>query len=236
MLRGVSEPFHNAPKIFRPFSKAFNSHLSNLSNRRPPPNITFPLLKERNGIDRRKSSFISRLLLFFRSKKPTNNHGSPTGTTKKISRKERERRRKGGGKELARNLRKQKHSGTTSFTSFFSRFLSTRKRNIQEHLSGCATFDRESGLVILQSPASPRYVIARAPSKQPRSQGSIKCVHSHDLHSEYGIAGTARGCDSCAWLSTAFTCGQTQNDRTSSKIHRCLLFVIRSIEEGLQYL
>lgn len=120
MLRGVSEPFHNAPKIFRPFSKAFNSHLSNLSNRRPPPNITFPLLKERNGIDRRKSSFISRLLLFFRSKKPTNNHGSPTGTTKKISRKERERRRKGGGKELARNPRKQKHSGTTSFTSFFS--------------------------------------------------------------------------------------------------------------------
>lgn len=101
MLRGVSEPFHNAPKIFRPFSKAFNSHLSNLSNRRPPPNITFPLLKERNGIDRRKSSFISRLLLFFRSKKPTNNHGSPkTGTTKKISRKERERRRKGGGKGI----------------------------------------------------------------------------------------------------------------------------------------
>lgn len=96
MLRGVSEPFHNAPKIFRPFSKAFNSHLSNLSNRRPPPNITFPLLKERNGIDRRKSSFISRLLLFFVPRnQPTTTVRQQEQRKKSLEKREREEEREG---------------------------------------------------------------------------------------------------------------------------------------------
>lgn len=50
---------------------------------------------------------------------------------------------------------------------FFIRISESEETIGWEHSSGCAIFDRESGLVILQSLV--RYVIVRAPSIQPRS-------------------------------------------------------------------
>lgn len=115
MLRSVSEPFHNAPKMFKPFSKAFNSHPRSLESQTlARAKITVPLL-EQNGVDRCKSSFMRASYFFpLRSKEPTT---VCQQEQRNLSKREIEREGERNWRAI-RNPRKQKHTGTTSFTSF----------------------------------------------------------------------------------------------------------------------
>lgn len=199
---------HNAPKIYYTVLSQSFQQLSGISRiAYPGERSPFPSWNK-NGIDAVNHRSCRTSYIFFPPKEPT----EFANTSNEISKKEegREKRNSRSRNIDIRNPRKQKHSGTcTGFTSFS--FLYSEERQTFRNIYPVALHSIEN-LVSLFCNRSPRYVIARAPSKQPRSQGSIKCVHSHDLHSEYGIAGTAHRLVRVAfnrdgWL---LPCGQRQ--------------------------
>lgn len=199
---------HNAPKIYYTVLSQSFQQLSGISRiAYPGERSPFPSWNK-NGIDAVNHRSCRTSYIIFPPKEPT----EFANTSNEISKKEegREKRNSRSRNIDIRNPRKQKHSGTcTGFTSFS--FLYSEERQTFRNIYPVALHSIEN-LVSLFCNRSPRYVIARAPSKQPRSQGSIKCVHSHDLHSEYGIAGTAHRLVRVAfnrdgWL---LPCGQRQ--------------------------